>query len=280
MQDLMLLVLKISLAVFMAGNLLDMGLRLRPQDAVRELRNIRFVCLTLLWGFVVGPAVAYFIPLIIPLQPEYATGLILLGMAPCAPFVPAIVSKAKGDLGFTSAFMVLCAVGTVVFMPFAVPLMVKGLTVRAWAIARPMVTVILIPLAAGMLTFHFFPALDSRMRPVVKRITQIVTIVMLVMFIAIYGKSFIGIRGSFAVVALTIFFFIMTAFPYWFGFGMPRRQKVVIIIGMATRNIGAARAPLMTAPGIDPRANVMIVLGFLVMVPFAMVAAKRYGRSG
>ena len=34
MHDLMTLILKISLAVFMAGNLLDMGLRLRPQDAI------------------------------------------------------------------------------------------------------------------------------------------------------------------------------------------------------------------------------------------------------
>jgi BASS family bile acid:Na+ symporter len=280
MNDLLMPVLKISLTIFMAGNLLDMGLHLRPLDAVGQLRNVRFVCLTLLWGFVVGPALAYFIPLIIPLQREYATGLLLLGMAPCAPFVPAIVSKAKGDLGFASAFMVLCAVGTVVFMPLAVPLMIKGLTVSAWAIARPMVMVILIPLAAGLLILYFLPAFGSRMQPAVRRITQMATIVMLFMFVAIYGKSFIGIRGSFAIVALMIFCFVMTAFPYWFGFGMPHRQKVVMSTGMATRNIGAALAPLIAAPGIDPRANVMIVLGFLVMVPFAMVAARRYSRSG
>ena len=279
MHDLMMTVLKISLAVFMAGNLLDMGLRLRPQDAVRELRNARFVFLSLLWGFVLGPALAYCIPLVIPLEPHYAIGLVLIGMAPCAPFLPVIVKKAKGDAGSTAAFMMLAAVGMVVFMPFAVPLMLKGLTVSAWAIARPMVMVILAPLAAGMLIFYFFPALDTRMQPVVKLVTRVATVVMLVLAIVTYGKDFIGIRGSFAVLAHLIFFSIVTAVPYLIGFGMPRGQRIVISAGMSTRNVGAALAPLIAAPGMDHRATVMILLAFPVMVVFSLIAAKRFGRA-
>ena len=40
-------------------------------------------------------------------------GLLLLGMAPCAPFVPALAEKAKGGLGYIAAFMLLASVGTV-----------------------------------------------------------------------------------------------------------------------------------------------------------------------
>jgi BASS family bile acid:Na+ symporter len=256
-----------------------MGLRLRPQDAIRELRNGRFVFLSLLWGFVLGPALAYCIPLVIPLEPHYAIGLVLIGMAPCAPFLPAIVNKGKGDAGSTAAFMLLTAVGTVVFMPFAVPLMIKGLTVSAWAIARPMVMVILTPLAAGMLIFHFFPALDSRMQPVVKHVTRVVTIIMLVLFIVLYGKGFIGIRGSFAVIAQLIFFSIATAGPYLLGLGIPRSQRIVISAGMSTRNIGAALAPLISAPGMDNRATIMILLAVPLMMMFSLLAAKRFSRA-
>ncbi len=42
--------LEISLVIFMAGNLLDMGLRLKMSEALRGLRNVRFVAASLLWG--------------------------------------------------------------------------------------------------------------------------------------------------------------------------------------------------------------------------------------
>jgi len=77
----LLFLLKISLAIFIAGNLLEMGLRLNLRDALEGLRNVRFVAYTLLWGFILGPGLAYAITLIIPLEPPYALGLILFGMA-------------------------------------------------------------------------------------------------------------------------------------------------------------------------------------------------------
>ena len=53
-----MLALKVSLVFFMAGNLLDMGLRLDIRNALRGLGNARFVLLALFWGFVFGPGVA------------------------------------------------------------------------------------------------------------------------------------------------------------------------------------------------------------------------------
>jgi BASS family bile acid:Na+ symporter len=64
----LLFLLKISLVVFIAGNLLEMGLRLNPGDAIKGLRDLRFVAFTLLWGFVLGPGLAYGISLAIPFQ--------------------------------------------------------------------------------------------------------------------------------------------------------------------------------------------------------------------
>ena len=46
MTEHLIVVLKITLVVFIAGSLLDMGLRLDPPDAARGLRNVRFVGLT------------------------------------------------------------------------------------------------------------------------------------------------------------------------------------------------------------------------------------------
>ncbi len=278
MDDILMVPLKISLVIFMAGNLLDMGLRLNPQDALRGLRNVRFVVLTLLWGCGLCPALAYMITLVIPLENHYATGLILMGMTPCAPFLPGIVNKARGDLGFTAAFMLLTAVAMVIFMPFAVPLMVKGLTVGAWTIAKPLLNVILLPLAVGMVILRASPALASRIQPFVKKATRISTIAMAALCAIVYGKELIGVRGSLAVISQLIFFLIVTTLTYWCGFGLQPEQKIVLSAGMATRNIGAALAPLFSIAEMDQRAIVMVVLGFPVMVIFALLAAKWFGR--
>ena len=77
-------------------------------------------------------------------------GLILLGLTPCAPLLPMVAERARGDLNYAATFMLLASAGTVIEMPFAVPLMVEGLTVSAWDIAKPLLLLVLIPLAIGV----------------------------------------------------------------------------------------------------------------------------------
>ncbi len=268
---------KISLAIFIAGNLLDMGLRLNPQQALRGLKNFSFVGHTLFWGFVVGPALAYIITLIIPLEYPFATGLILLGLAPGVPFLPMIVSRVKGDLGYTAAFMLLVSVTTVLFMPFAVPLLVKGLTVTAWAIAKPLLFVMLLPLAIGMLMLHFKETLATKIQPVVKKVTIFFTVIACTLCVVVYGSGVLELDLRWAFVALVIFFFILTTFTYWFGFGQEHEQKIVISIGMSTRNLGAALAPLLAVPQIDQRAIIMVGLGLPSMLLFGWLSIKWFG---
>jgi BASS family bile acid:Na+ symporter len=273
-----MILLKISVVIFVAGNLLDMGLRLNPRDALRGLRNVRFVGYTLLWGFAIGPALAFVITLVVPLEYPYAIGLILMGMTPCAPFLPLIVRKAKGDLGYTAAFMLLTAAGTIVFMPIAVPLVVRGITVSAWTIARPLLLFVALPLAVGMAIPRALPTLAPRIQLFVKKTVFISAIALFVLCIIIYGKGLLGVPGSFAVASQVIFFLIVTTFTYWFSFGLRHEQKIVLSTGMSTRNLGLAIAPLLAMADMDQRAIIMVVLGIPLMIIFALLAVKWFGR--
>ncbi len=273
-----ILKMKISLVFFMAGNLMEMGLRLDLGDAIRGLQNVKFVIYTLLWGFVLGPAVAYLITLIIPLDTPYATGLILIGMAPCAPFVPLFVTKAKGDLGYTAAYMILVAIGTILFMPFAVPYMVEGLSVSAWAIAKPLIIMILIPLLIGMAIRRLSLQVASKMQPIVKKITMVFTLLVFVLLIIIYYKGIISAMGSLAIASQLIFFFTIMALSYFLGFGLKYEERIVLSIGNSTRNLGAAVAPLFAATAIAPEAIVMVVLCLPVMLIFPPLAIKLFSR--
>lgn len=270
--------LKITLAIFMVGNLLDMGLRLQLTEALHDLRDRRFVLAALGWGFVALPALAYAITLVLPLAHPFVVGLLLLGMAPCAPFLPPMVDRARGDLGYTAAFMLLASVVTVVYMPLAVPLLVPGLSASTWTIAQPLLLLVLLPLALGLVVQRRRPVLAGRLEPIVKKLTGIDTVLMLVLCVAVYGQAFLELVGSHAIGAQLLFFAAATAGPYLLGFGLPRTQRVVLSLGMATRNLGAAFAPLFAAAGTDRRAIAMVAFGVLMQAAFSFAAATLYGR--
>jgi BASS family bile acid:Na+ symporter len=274
MTPVVMIVFKAAIVVFMAGNLLDMGLRLDARDALRGLRNLRFVGLTLLWGFVVGPAVAFAIAHLLPLDPSYGMGLLLIGMAPCAPFLPMLAERARGDLGYTAAFMLICAIGTVAFMPGAVPLMVEGLSVSALEIAAPLVMVVLLPLGIGMAVRKLRPRLAARLQPLVRWVTVLATIVVAILCIVLYGPGLVGVGGTFAIAAQLLFFVIMAVLPYRIGLGLPHEQRIILSTGMVTRNIGAAFAPLLAVPGADQRALIMVVLALPIMTGAALLVPR------
>jgi BASS family bile acid:Na+ symporter len=278
MNNIWMILFKVSIVIFLVSSLLDMGIRLNVRDALKGLQNLRFVLYTLFWGFVLCPALAYGIPLIIPLEEHYANGLIMLGLSPCSPFLSQLVDRAKGDLGLTAAFMVVSLVGTVILMPFALPMMIKGLTVSAWTIARPLLIFILLPLAGGMVIRRIWPSAASKMLPYVKKTTGISTIVVLVLLLFLYGKSLIGSAGSFALASQVLYFLILATLPYWFGFGLHYEQKIVLGIGVTSRNVGASFAPCLAIPGMDQRTIVMVVLGVFTMTLFSLLSGKWFGR--
>jgi BASS family bile acid:Na+ symporter len=273
--EILQLVLKISIMVFMVGTMAGIGAELAIGEALAALRNVRFIGMTVVWGWVLCPSFAYLLAKIIPMEQSYAIGLILLGMTPCAPFMPMMVKIARGDLAYTGAIVLLGAIGTVAFMPFAVPRMLAGLTADAWLVGKPLLFFVLAPLFVGIAVKRFAEPVASRLYPLVKKTTDIITIVMLLAMAIAYGKGFIGAIGSYAIGTLILFVGVVTLATDRLGFGLKQRQRSVLTIGMCTRNLGAAIAPLMTIQA-DSRSVVMVSLGIPVTLIFSFLAARWY----
>jgi ACR3 family arsenite efflux pump ArsB len=89
--------------------------------------------LTLVWGWVVGPAFAVLLTKVLPLAEPYAIGLLIFSLAPVAPMVSLLARKARSDMDFTAAVVPLAMVATVVLLPLLAPWLMKGLTLNAWS---------------------------------------------------------------------------------------------------------------------------------------------------
>src|SRR5512136_3210917 len=169
MEHLLQQIQTITIVIFMVGNLLEVGLRLKVAEALAALRNARFVVTSLLWCFVLGPALAVLLTKIIPLTEPYALGLVLLGMAPCSPAIPVMMKKSGGSLAYMSAFMLVAFTGTVVLMPFMVPFLAQGFTADPWTIAKPLLFFIALPLVIGAAIRRAAEPVAEKAAPLVKK---------------------------------------------------------------------------------------------------------------
>ena len=65
---------KMGVVIFTVANLAAMGLELNLREALRTLRSARAVGLILVWGWVVGPVLAWLIIRFIPVKDGHAAG--------------------------------------------------------------------------------------------------------------------------------------------------------------------------------------------------------------
>lgn len=256
--------MSVTIVLFMVGNLLEMGLRLNVVEALAALRNARFVVLTLLWCFVLGPALAVLLTRIIPLAEPYALGLVLLGMAPCSPAIPIMVRKAGGNLAYMSAFMLLAFTGTVMLMPFMVPWLAKGFTADPWAIGRPLLLFIAIPLVIGVATRRASEALAERFAPIVKKVTGLSTLILCLDLLWLYRSDIVGAVGAYAITTQILYYAVLASASYLLGFGLSYEQKVPMTLGTCTRNVGPALAPLFAVTAAPEGAIAMCVLAIFL----------------
>ena len=262
--------------IFTVSNLAAMGLQVKVPDVLVALRNKKSMALIFVWGWVLGPAFGFLITRVLPLDEPYVIVVLLASLAPCAPFLQQMVVKARGDMGFTGAFIPLVVVGTVVLMPVMAPVLIKGLTISPSALARPLLLTILVPLVIGAAFRYYADTVATRIFPAVKSIALLATLATVVWCLVLYGRGMLDTAGSLALLSMTLFMVGMAVITYRFGFGMKQNQRSVMALGMGTRNIAAVLAAALAIPDADPRIVVMVVMWTLWSVVLAAIGAKLF----
>ena len=265
--------------VFAVSNLFYMGLQVKMPEVTAGFRNKKAIALIFLWGWVLGPALAYLITLILPLAEPYKITLLLSSLAPAAKYVPLMVEKARGDIGFTGALIPLVLIGTVVFMPLMGPLMVKGVTITAWDLVEPLFLTVFLPMGIGAAILHYAETAATRILLAVKAIAQITLYLILVYGVALYGGEMVATAGSFALLSITIFIVGMATITYRFGFGLKQNQRSVMSLAMLSRNSAAILPVLFAIPNLDPRILTMAIMWGVLQILLSPIAARIFAKQ-
>ena len=173
LMDLLNKAVPVAMLGFVVSSMLAMGLGLTIRQIIEPLRNARLVLLALLANFVLMPLGALALAKLLWLDNPFAVGLLVLGCAAGAPFLPKLAELAKGNLAFSVGTMVLLMVVTVGYLPLVMPLLLPGVTVDPWNIARSLLLLMLLPLAAGLALKARYEDLARRVKPVFDWISNV-----------------------------------------------------------------------------------------------------------
>lgn len=229
-----------------------MGLTISARDFQEVARRPLDVGLGVLAQFLIMPLLAVALTRLIPMPPEVAAGVILVGCCPGGTSSNVMTYLARGDV----ALSVACTSVTTLLAPVVTPFLVlmfasEYLPVDAWAMFVSIVKVVLLPLALGFTAQKLLPGFVRAAVPALP-LVSVTGIVLIVA--AVVGAS----KGAIAQSGLLIFAVVVlhNALGYLIGYlaaracglSLAKRKAIAIEVGMQNSGLGAALATAYFSP--------------------------------
>jgi BASS family bile acid:Na+ symporter len=267
----------VAMLSFVVSSMLAMGAGLTVSLIAEPLRDVRLVVLALLANFVVMPLGALGLAKVLSLDEPFGIGLLLLGCAAGAPFLPKLAELAKGNLAFAVGAMVLLMVVTVGFLPIVLPLLLPGITVHPWNIARSLLLLMLLPLVLGLVLRARFKDLAARVKPVLDWISNISLILLVFLITAANIDKVLQVFGTRGILAGLLFIALGVGTGWLLG-GPNADTKRVMALGTGQRNIAAALV-VASQSFSDAKVVVMVIvvaiIGLIILMPLSRALANR-----
>jgi BASS family bile acid:Na+ symporter len=277
MSEILTQIANVAIITFVLASMVGLGLSLTVSQIMEPLTNLRLVTMGLIANFVIAPAAAWGISELLGLDSSLTLGLLLLGTAAGAPFLPKLAQLAKGDVAYSVGLMVLLMVVTVFYIPLVLVPLVDGVTVSAWDIAKPLLFGMLLPLAVALVVRARYEQ-SARLAPHLNQISTVALALAVVIALVIGLPQLIDAFGTGAFLAVILFMAVCLAAGYLLG-GHDRGQRWVTAFGTTQRNVSASLLIATTSFASQGEVLVIVMVGAVLMAAVLLPLAAEIGKK-
>jgi predicted Na+-dependent transporter len=267
----------LGVLIFIVTSMLGMGFSLTIPQILTPLKNRKLIIMSLVANFIFVPILTLLIVGIVPLSEGLQIGLILVGFAAGAPFLPKLVQVAKGDMAFTAGLMVLLMVITIAYLPVVLPFVLTGVQVNPWDIAKSLILLMLIPLGIALFIRARYEEVAKGLIPTMTMAANLSLAAMFIGYFVGYFDVTYGVIGTGGILVSILLVIGAVIIGYLLG-GKDRNNKKVLGLGTGQRNLAAAFAIASSNFAANPEVLIEVMDVAVVGLIILMLIAGELGR--